>query len=202
LWLALPACASTLLLAITNQMCQEVAVVPLLWIVPLGLYLLSFVLCFESDRWYSRTWCIPVLILALIVLAQALALGARVGLAYGIPIYSVGLFVGCMLCHGELASRRPAPRFLTSYYLSIALGGALGGVFVSLLAPLLFRGFDELYVALLACGALAVGFIFRSSTRRAAGRRLWHPTLPALIAVLAVIGAAFGARLATRARPE
>lgn len=200
-WLALPACASTLLLAVTNQMCQEVAVVPLLWIVPLSLYLLSFVLCFAGDRWYSRTWCLPILILALIVLTQALALGARAGVLYAVPVYSIGLFVCCMFCHGELAARRPAATHLTSFYLLIALGGALGGGFVSLLAPVLFRGFDELYVGLFACGALAAAFLWSSSTRRTVVQRLAQPALLALLFVVAVIGATFGMRLMTRTRP-
>lgn len=200
LWLALPACASTLLLAVTNQMCQEVAVVPLLWILPLSLYLLSFVLCFESDRWYSRSWCLPALILTLLVLAQAHAMGARVGVLYAVPAYSIGLFVCCMFCHGELNARRPAARHLTSFNLMIALGGALGAAFVSLLAPLLFRGFDELYVGLLACGAFAAAFSFRSSTQRVAGKRRWHPALPALLVVVAMIGAIFGLRLITPTR--
>jgi hypothetical protein len=156
LWLALSACASTLLLAVTNQICQEIAVVPLLWVLPLGLYLLSFMLCFESERWYSRSWCLPLLVLTLAVMAQAATLGARAGIAYALPVDSIGLFVCCMFCHGELAARRPPPRHLTSFFLHVALGGALGGVFVSLLAPMLFAGFDELYVGLLACGALAL----------------------------------------------
>jgi len=201
LWLALPACASTLLLAVTNQMCQEVAVIPLLWILPLSLYLFSFVLCFESDRWYSRSWCLPVLTLTLIALAHALAMGARVGVLYAVPVYSIGLFVCCMFCHGELAARRPAARHLTSFNLMIALGGALGGAFVSLLAPLLFRGFDELYVGLLACGALAAAFTFKSSTQRSVGKGTWHPALPALLAVVISIGAIFGMRLMTPTRP-
>ena len=171
LWLALPACASTLLLAVTNQMCQEVAVVPFLWLIPLSLYLLSFILPFESDRWYSRTWCIPVMALVLIVLTSAAAMGARAGILYGVPVYSAGLFICCLFCHGELAARRPAPRYLTSYYLLMSLGGALGGVFVSLVAPLLFRGFDEIYVGLAACGVLAAGIAMTDSSNIIAGRR-------------------------------
>jgi hypothetical protein len=196
-WLALAATASTLLLAVTNQMCQEVAVVPLLWVLPLALYLLSFVLCFESPRWYSRSWCLPVLIPALIVLAQAAALEARVGVYYGVPIFSLGLFVACMFCHGELAARRPASAYLTSYYLMIALGGVLGGAFTALAAPRLFRGFDEMYVGLFACGALAAAFLFRSR----AERRALNAALPVLVTVVILIGAMFGMRMATRALP-
>jgi SAM-dependent methyltransferase len=201
LWLALPACAATLLLAVTNQMCQEVAVVPLLWVLPLSVYLLSFILCFASDRWYGRSWCIPVLVLALIVMTQALALGPRVGILYAVPVYSIGLFVCCMFCHGELAARRPSARHLTSFYLMIAVGGALGGAFVTVLAPFLFRGFDELYVGLLACGTLAAGFSLTDPAQRIAGRRLWNPIQLWLGGVVLVIALAFGTRLMARAQP-
>lgn len=201
LWLALPACASILLLAVTNQLCQELAVVPLLWIVPLALYLLSFVLCFESDRWYSRSWCVPALLLTLIVLAQTSAMGAHAGVLYALPVESLGLFVCCMYCHGELAARRPAARFLTSYYLSVALGGALGAVFVTLLAPLLFRGFDEIYVGLAACGAFAAAFHYAGLPRASRGERLRNPTLVALLGVVALIATMLGLRVLTRTQP-
>lgn len=201
LWLALPACAATLLLAVTNQMCQEVAVIPFLWVVPLGLYLLSFILTFESDRWYSRSWCLPVLVLTLMVLASACAMGARVGILYGVPVYSAGLFVCCMFCHGELAKLRPEPRHLTSYYLMIALGGALGSFFVTLLAPLLFRAFDEIYVGLIACGAIAAAFSLKDPAHRLAGRRLWDPFLPGLIVVVLLTGVLFAGRILQRTQP-
>ncbi len=201
LWLALPACAATLLLAVTNHMCQEVAVVPFLWVLPLSLYLLSFIVCFESDRWYARSWSLPVLVLTLMVLASACAMGARVGILYGVPVYSAGLLVCCMFCHGELAALRPAPRHLTSFYLMIALGGALGGVFVTLLAPLLFRGFDELYVGLISCGALAVGFCLSDPAYRMGRHRAWNPFLPALIAVVLLTGVLFAGRLLQRTQP-
>jgi hypothetical protein len=201
LWLALPACASTLLLAVTNLMCQEVAVVPFLWLLPLSLYLLSFILPFESDRWYSRSWGVPVLVLVLIVLTSAAGMGARVGILYGVPVYAAGLFICCLFCHGELAARRPATRHLTSYYLMISLGGALGGVFVSLLSPLLFRGFDEIYVGLIGCGALAAGFSWTDPATLVAGRRMVHPLQLWLLAMVALIAVVFGMRIAQRARP-
>jgi hypothetical protein len=201
LWLALPAVASTLLLAVTNQMCQEVAVVPFLWLVPLSFYLLSFILPFESDRWYSRSWGVPVLVLVLIVLTSAAAMGARAGILYGVPVYSVGLFVCCLFCHGELAQRRPAPRYLTSYYLLMSLGGALGGVFVSLVSPLLFKGFDEIYVGLVACGALAAGFAIMDPSNVIGGKRMWNPMHLWLVAVVGLIGFVLVMRLAQRTRP-
>jgi hypothetical protein len=201
LWLALPACASSLLLAVTNQMCQEVAVVPFLWLLPLSLYLLSFILPFASDRWYSRSWGVPVLVLVLIVLTSAAGMGARVGVLYGVPVYAAGLFICCLFCHGELAARRPATRYLTSYYLMMSLGGALGGVFVALLAPSLFRGFDEIYVGLIGCGSLAAGFSLADPSSIVAGRRMINPMQVWLVAVVGLIVVVFGMRLAQRARP-
>ncbi|MCK6447224.1 MAG: fused MFS/spermidine synthase [Planctomycetes bacterium] len=200
-WTGLAATASALLLAVTNQMCQEVAVVPLLWVVPLALYLVTFVLCFESERWYSRSWNLPVLILSLTVLTQAAALGAKVGIWYGVPIYSLGLFVICMFCHGELAARRPGPEHLTGFYLTLALGGVLGGLFVALLAPLVFDGFDELYVVLFVVGLLALAFVWEPRAVRVAKRRTWHPALPALVAVVLIIGALFTMRMLVRSQP-
>ena len=200
-WLALSACSSTLLLATTNQMCQEVAVVPLLWVVPLALYLLSFLLPFSGERWYGRAWCLPVLVLALVAMAQATALGARAGILYAVPVYSLGLFTCCLFCHGELAARRPDARHLTAYYLLIALGGALGGVFVSLAAPLLFRGYDELYVGLLGCALLAAGVVLKDPARRGRGPRALNPVAPALLVAALLIGLALASRVLTRTRP-
>ncbi|MSR61384.1 MAG: hypothetical protein EXS08_02900 [Planctomycetes bacterium] len=200
LWLGLPLCATVLLLAVTNHLCQEVAVVPLLWVVPLALYLLSFVLPFASERGYRRAWCLPILILTLVALAQATTMGARVGILLALPVYGGGLFVACLFCHGELAAHRPAARHLTAYYLCIAGGGALGGVFVSLLAPLLFRGFDELYVGLLLCAALASALAFRDPAYRRP-RGPWHPSLVALFVVTGVLALLLGSRLAQRSRP-
>jgi SAM-dependent methyltransferase len=182
-------------------MCQEVAVVPFLWLIPLSLYLLSFILPFESDRWYSRSWCIPVLALVLVVLTSAAAMGARAGILYGVPVYSAGLFICCLFCHGELAARRPAPRYLTSYYLLMSLGGALGGVFVSLVAPLLFRGFDEIYVGLAACGGLAAGIAILDPSTIIAGRRMFNPMHLWIVGVVGLIAVVLGMRLMQRTRP-
>jgi hypothetical protein len=128
-------------------------------------------------------------------------MGARVGILYGVPVYSAGLFVCCLFCHGELAARRPAPRHLTSFYLMISLGGALGGLFVSLLAPLLFRGFDELYVGLASCGAFASAFALGDPANVVAGRRMWNPIHLWIVAVTGVVVLVFGMRMLQRARP-
>jgi hypothetical protein len=156
LWFALAACASVLLLATTNQMTQEIAVVPFLWMLPLTLYLLSFILCFDSDRWYSRQLYLPALLVMLALVTLLLEHGLKTHIFGQITVYSLALFVACMVCHGELARLKPNPRHLTAYYLAISFGGAFGGVFVGILAPYWFLGFWELPIGLVSCAALAV----------------------------------------------
>ena len=162
LWLALPACGTVLLLAVTNHLAQNVAAVPLLWIIPLSLYLLSFVLCFEGRGWYRRNLFLRLLAVMLGAMAYALQSAlASLSLIVLIPLFCLGLFVACMVCHGELARLKPHPSQLTSFYLTVSLGGALGGVFVAVIAPHLFSGYFELHVALGACAILVLVALHR-----------------------------------------
>ncbi len=154
LWLLLPACASVLLLAVTNKLCLDVAVFPFLWVAPLSLYLLSFVICFDSPRWYVRFPYAILLAAALAGICWALFSGADWRLWKQIAIYCGGLFICCLVCHGELYRLRPDPRRLTEFYLLIAAGGALGGLFVAVGAPVLFTKYYELHWGLLLCGLL------------------------------------------------
>jgi hypothetical protein len=154
LWILLPACASVLLLATTNKLCQDVAVIPFLWVAPLALYLLSFIICFDSPRWYARYPFTLALIGALGGLCWALFNGSDWSLSKQVAIYCGGLFICCMVCHGELYRLKPDPRHLTGFYLMIAAGGALGGVLVAVAAPLLFTDYYELNWGLFACGLL------------------------------------------------
>jgi hypothetical protein len=156
LWLALAACGSTLLLAATNHICQEVAVIPFLWIVPLSIYLLTFVLCFDGEGWYNRR---AFALLTAGSIAGAVYLGTR-----DIPpkLWLQGLtdlcivLGGCMICHGELARSKPAPARLTQFYLALSAGGALGGVFSALVAPRIFNTFLEFPIAMVAVCLLAI----------------------------------------------
>ena len=154
LWVLLPACASVLLMATTNKICQDVAVIPFLWVLPLALYLLSFIICFDSPRWYLRFPFMLALIAAMCAICWALFEGTDASIYRQLGIYSGGLFVCCMVCHGELYRLRPPAAQLTAFYLSIATGGALGGIFVAVMAPLLFHDFYELHCGLLLCGTL------------------------------------------------
>lgn len=154
LWVLFPACASILLLATTNKICQDIAVIPFLWVVPLSVYLLSFIICFDSPRWYRRVPFTIGLVFALGALAWTLPRGTSFSMYKQVSVFSAALFACCMVCHGEVYRLRPHPRFLTGFYLAISAGGALGGLFVALLAPVLFNGFYELHWGVFMCGFL------------------------------------------------
>jgi hypothetical protein len=161
-WLGLSAAGSILLLATTNIVTQDVAVSPFLWIAPLSIYLLTFVLAFESDRWYPRR---PFAIAAGVLAPAAYAVfnaGVGISLSIQLGVYLGALFVTCMVCQGELRLARPEPRHLTAFYLTIAAGGVLGGVFVALIAPRVFTEFTEYPIGLVAACLLGYAGWMRS----------------------------------------
>ncbi len=187
LWLALPMVASVLLLAVTNTVTEDVAVTPMLWVVPLALYLLTFVIAFDSPRWYPRRAVLillPVCTLWMIRLKCGPVLKLDVTLPEQFVAYLASMFVMCLFCHGELAELKPHPRELTKYYLTIAVGGALGGVFVALLAPHFFNRLLELPLGVLAAAALGFFCLRHVRVHR---HRLWTG-LFAGAAVLFLIG--------------
>jgi hypothetical protein len=156
-WLGLSACGSTLLGATTNQISQDIAVSPFLWVAALAIYLLTFVLAFESDRFYRRAlFAIAAGLFAPIACALP-AISIGLSLRWQLVVFLIALFVTCMICQGELARSRPSPRYLTTFYLAIAAGGALGGVFVALIAPRIFIEFSEYQIGLAA--ACLLGFV-------------------------------------------
>ena len=156
LWLSLSAMGSWMLLAITNHVTQNIASIPFLWLVPLALYLLTFILCFESDRWYQRSYLLGPCAVLLGFCAWGLqSSDVTLDIKTAVPLYLTGLFVFCMFFHGELAKMRPAPRYLTLFYLMISLGGALGGMFVGLIAPRIFPTYYELGLGFVVAAILA-----------------------------------------------
>ncbi|MDX2154209.1 MAG: fused MFS/spermidine synthase [Bryobacteraceae bacterium] len=162
LWLLLPACASTLLLAVTNHLSQDVAAIPFLWILPLSLYLLTFILAFDAEGWYRRPVFLALLVPSLAGMAYLLWPNAKeLDMKWLISIFSAAFFVACMFCHGELARLKPHPRRLTGYYLMISLGGAAGGLFVGLLAPVAFPSYFEFPLGLGLCGILGAWVLQR-----------------------------------------
>ncbi len=175
-WLLLSAMGSFMLLAVTNHITHDVASVPFLWILPLTLYLLTFILCFEGRGWYRRSIFLGPLFV--IVCAMAWALHAERGIMdikEAVPLNLVGLFVMCMFFHGELAARKPAPRYLTRFYLMVSLGGALGGLAVGMVAVKLFNTYYEFGIGLVVTLVIAAHVT-----------RLMHSLVPML--ALAAIG--------------
>jgi spermidine synthase len=185
LWFALGGCASVMLLATTNQMSQEIAVVPFLWMLPLCLYLLSFILCFDSERWYSRGVFGTLLVLGLVLSAFVMerSVFARISLQIVVP--ALTLFAACMICHGELVRLRPAPRHLTGFYLTLTASGAAGGLFVGVVAPAVFPGLWEYPIALWASAALLAVVLWRDRTVPLRAATLW-PVGAAFVAAVLV----------------
>ena len=156
LWLALSAMGSWMLLAITNHITQNIASIPFLWLVPLALYLLTFILCFESDGWYQRSWLLGPTAVILGFCAWGLQTSeVTLDIKIAVPLYLTGLFMLCMFFHGELAKMRPAPRYLTRFYRMVSLGGAVGGMFVGLVAPRIFPTYFELGLGFVVAAVLA-----------------------------------------------
>ena len=174
-WLFFAAMGAFMLLAVTNHVTHDLASVPFLWILPLSLYLLTFILCFEGRSWYRRQWFILPVLLALGGMGWSLI---ELELRIGIPVSLAGLFVLCMFFHGELAARKPAPAYLTRFYLMLSLGGALGGLSIGIGAVKLFDANYELALGLLLTFAM-LAFILR---------RQWK-----ILAVLALVAGVFGA---------
>jgi hypothetical protein len=189
LWVGLPAFASAMLVATTNQLCQDVAVIPFLWVLPLAVYLISFILTFDHPRWYRPAWIAP----ATAALAFAAAATDRLGTftpavtVVRIAVHLLSLLGLCLLCHGELARLKPAPRSLTGYYLAISGGGALGGAFVSLAAPQLFSTFLEWKLGIGVAYLAAWGSVFWVHRNRLRE----NLNVGAVLVIVAALGFAF-----------
>lgn len=155
LWLALPACATSLLLATTNAITQDFAPVPFLWVLPLSLYLVTFIIAFDRPAWYSRYVFIPILLVLTGGCVWALWDDGVLPARAGVTVLAAAMFAGCMVLHGELSRLRPPVRRLTTYYLCIAAGGCLGGLLVAIGAPILLRSYAEFQISLWVCCLLA-----------------------------------------------
>ncbi len=191
LWFALPACGVMLLLSVTNKLCQDIAVVPFLWVLPLGLYLLSFIISFDSPRWYRRWFWMPLLAALLGgVLWKLYHAESHPEITGEATLYLSMLFVACMVCHGEVYRLRPGAKRLTGYYLSISAGGAFGGLFVAIGAPFIFPDYFELHLALYLTAALIL-LVLRldqdSPLQRGHGRWGWAVLLIGLLSLGATL---------------
>ena len=175
-WLCLALVPSGLLLAVTTHITTDLAAVPLLWVVPLALYLLTYVIAFARRPWLRHVWMLKAqpFVLIPLVLLFTWTLPFWVGL----PLHLLCLFVSALVCHGELARLRPRAEHLTEFYFWLALGGALGGAFTALLAPLLFDGVFEYPIA------LAAACLLRPMRAPEGGRRAMDFILPLAIGAL------------------
>ncbi len=186
LWLALAACGSVMLLATTNQVTQEIPPVPFLWVLPLALYLLTFIICFDHERWYHRGVFLVLLAAAVGLGFYALRYGQELPTWQQFTIYSATMFVCCMVCHGELACSRPAPQFATLFYFVVSIGGAVGGILVAIVAPWLLNGFWEYPLALAATVLLGgIGLLRTSGTRGPPPYWQWFAAGAAAVALFA-----------------
>lgn len=198
LWLLLSACACALLVSISTHLSTNVAPIPLLWVAPLALYLLTFILAFGSRRFYDRARLFPWVAAAIGGIAYLYTHGdSNLHIRWAIPVYLAGLFICCLACHGELAYRRPSTRYLTRFYLIISLGGALGGVSVAVIAPYLFDTYLELPLLLIALALLSGVVQWR---RRGSARTLWAVRVALVVGIVALTGVL--ARAETAARSE
>ncbi|MFV1995485.1 MAG: spermidine synthase, partial [Verrucomicrobiales bacterium] len=166
LWLALSATGSTLLVATTNRMAQDVPAVPFLFILPLSIYLVTFIIAFDSPRWYLRPVFCLLLPIGIAGACFEIFQNVELELNLRVVLYSVALFACAMCCHGELARLKPSPKHLTHFYLMVSLGGALGGLFVAVGAPLLFKGLWEYEIGLVAAFVLVMSLVGADLIRR------------------------------------
>ena len=193
LWLVLACMGTITLLSFTNKLTQDITVVPFLWIIPLTLYLISFIIAFDNPKWYSRKVFIPAMGIAIAFIfrrqLQSVVYGMTTPLDTTVFIYCLAVFVICMVLHGELARLKPDEGNLTLYYFMISAGGVLGGVFINLIVPFIFNGYWEIYSAIAGC-VLVISFIIlrTNSAKKTKPKRTLFSVLTAasLIAILFV----------------
>jgi hypothetical protein len=163
-----------MLLAITNDLSQEVAVTPFIWVLPLAIYLLSFIICFDHARWYSRRLFVLLTYAASMAVLITNMKGFGLGVGAHLLSYSAFLFCFCMVCHGELYGQRPAKDRLTSFYLTIALGGVTGGIIVGILAPLFFKDYWEFHLTILTSWVLLTWIFWKDKASFLNTGDRWH----------------------------
>ena len=159
-WVALPALASTMLLVVTNHVCQDVAVIPFLWVLPLSLYLVSFIVCFDSPQWYKPKWIAAATLCTLGLIQTKDLLPGSIQLIAEASCYMLMLLGVCLLCHGEVARVKPQASLLTQYYALLSAGGAIGGLIVAVFCPMFLSNFAELPFTLSLVTALTFLLFF------------------------------------------
>lgn len=188
-WFVLSLVPSVLMIAVTNQLCLDVAAIPFLWVLPLSLYLLSFVIAFDSPMWYRPIWLATATGIGGILMAYMLIVGHTASIQAQIAIYCSGFAAAALLCHGELAIQKPDPGRLTFYYLVVSLGGAVGGFITAIVAPRIFPGFFEFPLGIIAAGILAIIAGRRQLGIQKKDSRIWTAaSLTGLAAMVALLG--------------
>jgi SAM-dependent methyltransferase len=186
-WLLLPACASVALLATTNHVCQDIAVIPFLWVAPLSLYLLTFIICFDREQWYSKRWC------GLLAALSALGICVMVDQLWNnLALVEIAFFLNfmfwvCMVCHGELVRLKPASKYLTAFYLMTSGGGALGGITVALLCPWMFSVHWELSLIVITGAGIGL-YVFLADAHRTWLGSHWKRRVISGLVIVAVMG--------------
>ncbi len=181
-WLCLPGCATIAFLAITNMISQDIAPVPLLWVVPLCIYLVSFIICFGQPKWYKRPVFHGLYLISVLLMLSALLSHAT---SFELAASALLLFAICMVCHGEMVRLKPPAHHLTAFYLAISAGSALGGIFVGVIAPLLFSDFWEFEISLLGTGLLLTAVLLLDPASWFRSSRQW-PVLAMVAAIFLV----------------
>jgi uncharacterized membrane protein YdcZ (DUF606 family) len=188
LWIALPACASAMLLATTNLITLDIAVVPLLWVLPLCMYLISFILCFQSDRWYKRGIFHTLYVVTFLLVLHELSVPFGSNVPVQVGSLCLVLFAVCMVCHGELARSKPASSQLSTFYFMLSAGGALGSGFVVFVAPRIFRDVGEFALALIVCGGLLLTVVILDKNSWFHQKRLYRGAALVSIVLLMLQG--------------
>ena len=192
LWIALAACPSALLLAVTSHLTQNIAALPFLWVLPLSLYLLSFILCFDGSGWYRRPLFVCLGAAALLTITAVLRSEIEfTHIGTNIAVVGAAAFVLFMVCHGELALRRPAADHLTSFYLMIAAGGAIGGLLIAVVAPNVFKALYDFPLVVALMAFLFVYLIWLERRTWPAAPFLGKPYDQAAVVLLALLLAAW-----------
>lgn len=151
-WVLLAFVPSSLLLAVSAHITTDLASVPLLWTIPLVLYLLTYVIVFSKKPILPHKWMVKLHSYVVLLFVVVLYIGSFLPLPFTLLFHLLTFFVTAMVCHGELAKRRPTTKHLTEFYLWMSVGGVLGGMFNALLAPLIFDSIVEYPIAIvLAC---------------------------------------------------
>jgi|694.fasta_scaffold00135_44 hypothetical protein len=185
LWLFLASTGTTVLMSVTNFLCQDIASVPMMWLAPLTLYLLSFILCFSTKSWYRRKWFIPMMTVFSFLAAMTYGqLFSHISMTWLLSINLLALLGVFMVVHGEMERAKPAAEYLTQYFLFVSGGGMLGGFYVGLVAPLIYPEYYELPLVMILVGLIPLAILLldgRSPLYR--GRRAW-----AWVIVVAIFG--------------